>query len=362
MKRVATIFVLMLSVIAGIGQEISKPKYFGLKVHPTGNILIHSDKIEQFRNNTPRGLQAEYSWYNISEKSWRTCNCYSRSGIGFVLFDYEDNRKLGQSFNFFYFVEPQFRVNKKLGYSLRAGFGLNYLTRVHHSTENPDNQFVSAPMSGLLFVSALANYKIGSDWNLNVGYQYGHISNGGLRQPNVGMNFPTISIGVDKIINAPTEALPKYSKSPTDPNGSFFAKILWTSKTVQANDEFPEVQAAVWGLELGYLKPISSMNGLNVGMEFMTDGSWIEEGKRRNSDISSESANLLIGHHFLIGKFSFSQQIGIYTFKNYPHVPSSVYQRYGLWYTTQNNIIIGFTLKAHEHVAEILDLRIGLKW
>lgn len=352
------IYILILFIHQGLFSQTT-PRYLSIKSQPIADIWIHSKKVEKYASAAPRGFQLEWSRFNISEKSWRQCNCYARSGIAAVIYDYGNPDELGQSYNLFYFVEPYFSVEKKITFSYRAGIGLTYLNRVYHPLENPDNQFFSSPLSGILFLGLNVNYQLSKQWFLNTGLLYNHISNGGLKQPNVGMNFPTWSVGIDHVLMPNAGPLPTYEKAVPDMSGIWFAHVLWTVKTVQMTDEWPEVQPSVLGAELGYLKPISNTNGLSLGMEVIHDGAWKEEIRRNQNRQSPHSLSLLLGHHFLIGQFSFSQQFGLYTLKNFNDMPSLVYQRYGIYYTTANGIRMGFTMKAHLETAEIMDIRVG---
>ncbi len=352
------VFVLLLTCSA-VSRAQERPIHLGTKLHPAGSIIPHSEDIRQLAQGVPRGFQLEVSRFNISKESWESCHCFARTGWALSIFDYGKPKQLGQSYNLIYFVEPYLKPSGRLKFSYRAGMGLSYLTKVYDEQANPDNLFFSNQISGLLLVGLHASYELNPSWSLNSGVSYQHISNGGLRQPNKGMNFPTLTIGLDHVLRPYEGALPAYSIPPTDKSIRFFTKLIWTNKTVDADDEWPEVQKNVVGLEAGVLKPISPNHGLSIGVEMLSDGAWEEQARRLNEDYSPLSGNVLIGHHFLIGRFSFSQQAGIYTLKKYPRTPASWYQRYGLDYMMTDHMQFGFTLKAHGHVAEIMDLRLG---
>lgn len=361
MKKTSIIGMVLLTLSISIGhaQEILHPVYLGIKIHPTGSILPHSQEIKSLATTMPRGFQIEASRFNISQKSWESCHCFARTGIAYTIFDYGNLKQLGQSHNLSLFVEPYLKTEGKLTFSYRAGMGFSYLTRTFDEIDNPENFFFSAPISGLLMVGLKINYQPSSEWVLNIGLSYYHISNGGIRQPNLGMNFPMLTFGIDHVLRPPDGPLPSYSKPELDRNARFYSKLIWTNKTTEKDGEWVESQDPVLGFEVGILKPIGLTHGLSLGFEVLSDNSWKERGKREMMDYSPLSASILAGHHFLIARFSFSQQIGIYVLKDFPNTPDNWYQRYGLAYMLNKNIQLGFTLKAHGHVAEIMDIRIG---
>ena len=65
-----------------------------------------------------------------------------------------------------------------------------------------------------------------------------------------------------------------------------------------------------------------------------------------------------VGNEFLFGRFNFYQQLGIYLYAPYERV-DAVYQRYGLSYRVIDNLIFGINIKAHRHIADFMDFRLG---
>jgi hypothetical protein len=239
---------------------------------------------------------------------------------------------------------------------------LTYLNRVYDCKENPSNLFYSSPLSYMLMVSLNANYEVHKNWRINSSLNYNHISNGGMKQPNLGMNFPTLSVGLDYVLHPMEKPFPKYEKKDSQSRkGLVYARLSGSIKTIESNDTaVGTVQKPVIGLEAGYLKPISKLNGLSAGIEIIYDGSWRELNSRWGADFDHRTFNVMIGHHFLLGKFNFGQQLGIYAYKNYPNTSSLFYQRYSLFYQFGKYLSLGFSLKSHIEVAEIMDVRVGI--
>lgn len=344
--------------------QLKRPVYLGIKSHLTGLIIPHRDTLERIASSTPRGFQLEISRFNISEKSWRSCNCYARTGFSFSFFDYGNREELGQSYNLAFFLEPYFNVNDRLSFSYRAGMALTYLNQTFDQKTNPQNLFYSSHLSYMINASLQANYKLKPELILNGGVFYNHISNGGMKQPNLGMNFPTLSLGLDYILNPVTKDLIKYQKSSDfDKSLKFYGRFIYSLKTIEAFDStMSDVQKPVLGIELGAIKPVSKLNALLLGAEVISDGSWRLRNRRWAADFDHRTFNIMIGHGFLLGRFMFSQQLGIYAFKDYPNTSSIIFQRYGLFYQFDKFVNLGFSMKAHLEVAEIMDVRLGLKF
>jgi len=77
--------------------------------------------------------------------------------------------------------------------------------------------------------------------------------------------------------------------------------------------------------------------------------------------ISACRAGLLTGYDFLLGRFFFSQQLGVYVFNRLPYY-DRIFHRWALRYQMNIHWLIGFGLKAHRQVAEFIDLRLLYKF
>ncbi len=341
--------------------ESSRPIFLGVKSHLGGFIIPHRDTLKDIASSTPRGLQIDISRFNISEKSWRSCNCYARTGFSLSYFDYGNKAQLGQSYNLSFFLEPYFNVNNRLNFSYRASMALSYLNKPYDENSNPENLFYSSALSYMLNVSLHLNYKFNPNLILNGGLFYNHISNGGMKQPNLGMNFPTAALGLDYVFNPVRSDLNKYQKiSEYNRELRYYTRLIASIKTVEAFDSsMSDVQRPVFGLEAGLIKPVSKLNALLIGCEYISDGSWKLRNQRWGEDFDHRTFNIMAGHGFLLGRFIFSQQLGLYAYKDYPNTSSIFYQRYALFYQLGKYLNLGFSMKTHLEVAEIMDVRIG---
>jgi len=120
--RKETTLLLILIIITKFGifaqDSIKKPFIIGAKIH-YGKILAHSEKIENLANANPYGAELNINWLNISNKSIKQCDCYSRTGIGISYFNFDNPEKLGSSINGFIYFEPL--LSHKRNFTLQLG-------------------------------------------------------------------------------------------------------------------------------------------------------------------------------------------------------------------------------------------------
>ncbi|HKL03491.1 MAG TPA: acyloxyacyl hydrolase, partial [Cryomorphaceae bacterium] len=220
---------------------------------------------------------------------------------------------------------------------------------------NPDNLSYSTKLAFPLQVGVAANYRIGNDLIIDAGARYNHISNGGLKQPNKGINWPTLSIGVSKYFSAPAF----YQRQKEDWRKSSAPKkrvegVLFGSYQKNASGKF------LWsgGAAALYSTQVARISALVGELEYNYDAYQAELGKREENRAEGHTAGIALGHEFILGKYRFGQRIGAYVLK--PHTrKQDVYQRYSITYLFARKWSAGVSLKAHGHVADFLDLRLG---
>ena len=160
------------------------------------NILVGNQARFTLLDECLRGLSLELSRLRYTQSAWSACNCYSQNGLSLMYFNFDDPEVLGSSVNLAVFAEPHFTYGN-FNLSLRAGLGVSLLTKVYHVESNPENIFFSRTMSGILLLQLTNRVWLNEHFGIRLSGAYHHISNGGSKQPNLGMNFPTISIGAE---------------------------------------------------------------------------------------------------------------------------------------------------------------------
>ncbi|MHC1774971.1 MAG: acyloxyacyl hydrolase [Lentimicrobium sp.] len=343
------------------GNQDSLPEirfnYFGIRIH-YGSMIIHSRAIKDIGNAYPLGLELTLGRHSATQKAWDACNCYPKSGIMLGYWDFNKPDILGQGFSATAFIEPVFGIHGRIPYSIRAGTGFIYLTRPYDPVTNPYNFSYSTRISFPLLLGVSGNFRISPRLNMNLGLIYNHISNGGLREPNKGINWPTVSIGLDLLPE--NYRFPDREISDWKPNTSNRMNttiyVFGTSKQLNHEElkKYP-----VLGAEVRLSARVSRLSRLSLGLEVLYDGSDREEIRRDpliNAD--HKKAGLMAGHTFLLGRFNFSQALGVYLYNPYK-ANDPVFQNYELTYRFGKHLSAGVGIKAHRHVADYLGFRIG---
>lgn len=352
------LLLLLLISLPGLSQDAVKS--LGLKTN-YGFIIPHSEDIKSISDANPWSVELDYSRLKVDEKTYQQCACYPKSGFVISYINFNNPKIIGHGFTFVPYIEPFFGDYKKLMFSLRAGAGFVYLTNPFDSISNPQNLFYSTHTSFVLLMNFRLNYFLKNNINLSFSANYHHISNGGIKQPNKGINFPMASIGINYILNPQ-----KFGNDVKIPfqeihkkRNFYVASLFYTQKEIGEDGRiYP-----LFGADFFFKRIIGRVSMFDWGTELV-----IDQSARRRVELDSSGKfgsdhkyfAFESGHTFLLGKFWFSTDIGIYLYKRYSTYDKNWFQRYYLTYWITNNFNLGVSLKAHRHVADFLDFRIGV--
>lgn len=351
----------LLSLMVKPSEDSLKPSFaVGIRPH-YGFVILHSQDIRPIGQSYPWGLSVDVSWHITSRKAFNSCLCFPRLGVSTTYWDFDNPEVLGQGVTSVFFVEPFFGATRKTSFSIRSGFGLAYANKPFDEKDNPDNLSYSTRFSFALMLAANLNYRLADKIMFSLSANYNHISNGGMKEPNTGINYPSVSVGLDYYLDPG-----KFRKFEHDDWRTSVEKrnryFVWVSGTAKQVSGYGEIKRyPVIGINGRFARQVSRINALSVGLDFLADGAHREEIKRSGSNEDHLKAGILIGNEFLLGRFNFSQQFGVYLYDPYNR-EADVYQRYGLDYQITQKLFSGIGLKAHGHVADFLDFRVGFSF
>ncbi|MEE4197773.1 MAG: acyloxyacyl hydrolase [Bacteroidales bacterium] len=348
-------FLLFCSTLRG-QDEGKNPASIAIKSH-YGLILPHSSKVEPLTHSHPWGVELEYAWIMLKESNWQQCNCYSKMGVSLFYVNYGNPDVVGSSYNLIGFAEPFLWRSGKLIFSARMGVGISFLDKIYDEQTNPDNQFFSTPLSFLVHLDGNIYYTLTGKWKLMLFAKYSHISNGGIKEPNYGMNFPTFGLGFTYQPGGKTD-FKERDKEVFRPSFFYGIYSFGTLESVSADDEHPEQSALVAGMYGLAGRAVSKLNGFSAGLDYVYDGAKKEELSRAGVSRDHQQLSLLLGHHLQFGKFDFSQHWGTYLYA--PDKPRNFFQRYSLTFRIGRHLALGATLKAHGDAADNFNVLVGV--
>ncbi len=345
--------------VATIGRTAKQEPLFAVGLGlQHGFIFAHSVDVQNTKGARPTGIETIFSWQRNDSSTFALCNCYPRQGLLLAYYDY-DVGLLGKSGTAAYFLEPTYRIGNRVFLSFKGAAGLSYLTNPYNSISNPGNQSYSTRVSAYLLFGVGSWVRLSERWWLNPSVNYQHISNGGMRKPNKGINWPTAGMAVSYLPNyrpwyTGTRTTEKYWRNyATRYDGTLFGNMRRGYNAAGNRERYP-----LFGFALQAGKQVGRLSMLTLGAEAYHDAELQAKLRREGFQASPVKAGLLLGHEFLLGRFLFSQRLGGYVFDQTPYY-NRIFHRWGLQYRLNRQFSASFNLLAHRQVAEFVDFRLA---
>jgi hypothetical protein len=322
-----------------------------------GFIFAHSVQVQNTKGSRPTGVEGILSWQRNDAAVWDLCNCYPRKGLLLAYYDF-DNSSLGKSYTAAYFLEPTYKISKKVFFSFRVVAGISWLTNPYDSFKNPTNQSYATYLNNYLLVGIGAWYRMSDKWWLNASVNYQHESNGGVKEPNRGVNWPTAGLTLSYQKNSrPYINRSRSREKFRAEDAPRFDLSIFGTLTRSLDAQGSSTQWPLLGVSLQAAKQVGRISGLNAGAEIYRDESLDRKLKRFSVDASPVKAGILLGHEFILGRFLFSQRVGVNVFDQTPYY-DRIYHRWGILWRINSHLGTGIYLQAHRFDADFLDLRL----
>ncbi len=332
-----------------ISHDSSRLYFAGVSFH--SGVIVTQPRLKPFAQSHPVMVQADFSFINNTQRAWNQCNCYSKTGLSFSYVDFKNKEILGSAFNLAVYAEPYLYYSQPFQFSLRGGAGLSYLNNEYHPDSNHENLFYSSPVSFLLTLGLSANFKISQAFNAGVTTQFNHISNGGARNPNWGINFPTLAVKVDYQFNKAKLTSRVHEKLVEYP----LKLILHAAAGQHLEDGTRKLVAEI---NAGLIKQLSRINGVGVGGELVYDGINKVLEERRGEPYNPFLASVSLQHYFYFGKLLFGQQFAYYVAPPNSNA-DKIYQVYTMGFHITNQWYGGVLLRAHSGISDYLAVSVA---
>ncbi len=319
-----------------------------------GHVLPHSPELAGISVRPPFFWMLEWTRIKATEASWQNCACYAKTGASLSLTDFGNPAEMGRAYTLALLGEPHLGLSDKLFVTLRGSIGMVYLDRVYDPVANPRNLFYSSPLSFSMQAGSHVNFKPGNRWVFRGGLLYNHISNGGIRLPNKGVNYPVAVLGAS-YLSGPL----RLEKGSADwERQRAWPRYLRLFATVSNPGEGHNngKLALLAGIGAGIQRRVGRINALSTGLEAMY------AGHLRSPETAHPGVLAwMFGHHFVFGRFGFSQQMGVRLLRP-ANETYRLYQRYEVSWQLNKNLLVGTSLKTHAQIGRNIDIRLGYVW
>jgi hypothetical protein len=332
------------------------PYHLGVNALP-GFLIAHREDSKNLEAHV-LGFEIQLSRAELYEKPWSQEYRKPRFGVNIMYMDLGHPELTGKAIS----VGPNFettiyhRSNDQIHY--RVGTGVGYLTKKFDPIDNRRNQAIGSNFNGLMQMKLMWLHQFNNlPIESTLGFGLTHFSNGSFRVPNLGVNMPSLILG----LNYGYGNLPK-EPEPWDtikiPNWNLHLSYAFKSRSLADTKTFNIYN---FGLERILRRSLTRQWRLGADLFFDKTHYYIENPDKPLTGLKPlemTELGFFAGHQWLIYRVHVLFDVGLYAYK-----PSNnkffTYQRLGFKYHMHKQFYFRTTLKTHFGVADFIDWGIG---
>lgn len=314
-----------------------------------GKIIPHDDTLSPLVNSN---LKAAEIHYNLKKIEWTT-TCHQ--GLSLVIADLGNHDNLGYAFGIMPDVSVATKTIKKISATMGLGLGAAWVTKKFSFASNIENVAISTNLNIMARLNVDLHYKISEESILFLGLYALHLSNGGFKKPNYGLNMLGASGGFSIAFGSAGRGATSKShvreKLPTTwPQIRLYVGIgIKETGDAGGPKYFPvTIQVAVTGKPTEYAI-------LGFGVDVTHDLSSKFHIEQSNKTYSSPNDDFQVGASIYaevpLQRFSVFARQGFYLYNPNPRLPVG-YQNIGFSYMVGHRSAIFISLKSHRNKAD----------
>jgi hypothetical protein len=341
--------------------ESSFSPSFRLAGH-TGLLIPHRVAMQHLPEAPTTGLEANIEFGGKDELNWSKIYNHPIPGISFYASTLGNNRVLGTGYGICpYFLIPHIRTEKFNLYT-GWGWGLGYVTKHWHRTENHKNVVTGSGLNIYINIKLLAEFQITPKWAIYTFAAFNHFSNSNIAQPNLGINSPTLGLGLSyrRFNKALPTVYKRHERKELAKTETKYRINLVPSAGVRARNTTDNSLHDAYNMGVSVVRCFSRKSRLGAGTDF-----FYNTANRTNLDLAGKRENaafqagLFAQYEQVVGRTSLIISMGTYIFdqseRNDP-----IYHRMGTRVWLSENLFVKTTLHSHWAVADHMEF--GLGW
>ena len=173
-----------------------------------GFLLAHRGLMSHLPQAPAVASEFSYIYRTNQAKKWH--EAYRHPLVGGTLFfgSVGNNEILGRFTGLYGFIELPIVKYKRYRLDFKFATGLGYTNRPFDPILNPENVAIGSRVNALMCFAFKQSWRF-SDYGLTFGLDMTHFSNASYQMPNLGVNVPFLSLGVQKFFATEQKESPR---------------------------------------------------------------------------------------------------------------------------------------------------------
>jgi hypothetical protein len=310
----------------------------------------------------PTGFELNLQRQTTGAAPWHGWYRFPKIGLALMYYDFH-TPVLGKAYAGSGYISKGFVRTPRHDLSFRLGAGLAYLTNPYSQESNHKNNIASSALNATLQFRLEYDYALTPHLGLLAGLGLNHFSNGATTKPNLGVNLPTVVLGLNYHQQRPAITRNPSAPLPTDVGQTFYN--LSTSIGYKQRSEGDRQKYLVNSVTAAVGRRMNRKSSFLAGVEGFYDRSLkaqLQDTTRagvRQPDV--KKAGVFVGHELLFGRLAFVSHLGLYVYEPY-RSSTFYYERLGLKYHFAPHLFGAIDLKIHRGAADVIEFKVGTRF
>lgn len=311
-----------LLVVNSIAQQVQTPEKNALFVEPGFKV----GRMIDIFPGSPKATESYFTevnigWHTIGKQWWNSYYNFPRVGVLLSYGSLGNSDVLGNNVSILPNMSLKVFGNNKVSLHTRIGLGFSWFMKPYNRIENSENIFIGSSITQFTQFSFDLNLQLSEKLIFSSGISFQHFSTGHVQIPNVGINIPTLNLG---LVFYPTN-IPGQFHRPDTVMG-FNRRILFNLQFGLGVHEFAPTKKAtggpkypIYGGAFYFSKRLGVIINLQLGMHINYYTSFYDyiinqDFYTSNQRLQSYTVTPFIGAELFVGRFGFNAQLGIYAY------------------------------------------------
>lgn len=343
------------------------------------NDFVRGVNFENEKINRFHALAIRLANRTSGKREWERRFLNPRYGVGVYVADYFEAEQIGRPIAVYGFFNAPFYRNEKLSFNYEFGFGFTFNWRSFDPVTNQFNVALGAGRSFLIDAGINARYALSPLLSVELGASLTHFSNGGIKQPNFGINTiaPRLLLSRNLHPGEPyhpsavtTDHIPKNEYLLTFFGGG--KNLLYDSLDVDLAEKWEGVDFPVFGLSAVYHRHLTYKTKIGFGLGLSYDGSIaaqiaVDEGELEAAPTpfgDKLQVNAFFSYELAIHRIAILLEPSFYIHRKKTAKQTPVFhQRIGVKYYFLDDVSLGITLRSYQfHVSDFIEWSVGYRF
>ena len=364
LKKILLIILTCLLSDLLFSQEVATPSINPIiDVHGYyGFVVAHHKSMQHLTNSHFPGFEVCIASQTNGKQLWEYLYRFPQKGIGVFYSPLGGSKMLGNVVAVYPYLNFNLTHGRKINLYFRFACGLGYLTKRFDAATNYKNIAIGSHVNAFLQIMYEMRWSFSKRLMLMAGIEMSHLSNGAFKTPNLGINIPTVNVGLSyKLHKEPVEIImneiPAYNKRWQYTVMGHFG----VSELYPANGK----KYTAYILTGYFMKPLGLKRKIGAAVDVFYDNAIAEVMRRNDIIIGNKFETIKAGVSFVyemnFSHLSFVAQIGGYLIAK-DKSDGYVFDRVALNYTFKKHYVVQLGLKTHLTTADMVEVGFGYKF